>query len=106
MMEYTRRITGVISNHSLCPCIGGEMIDEIISEMIGSNCCFAGTVSIVITDLTEDTGAVQKKTPTSGHWEAAQAAASVDISLFSETRGTAMEEEAAASMDDEGGPHD
>ena len=61
MKEYTRRLTGVISNYSSCPYVDGRRIDDIVAEMVGKNCNFAGTVSIVITDLTADTGAQQER---------------------------------------------
>lgn len=57
MKEYTRRITGVIVNYERYPDVNGKPIGDIVAEMIGKGRKFAGTVSIVITDLTEDTGA-------------------------------------------------
>lgn len=60
MKEYSRRITGVISNYSSCPHVDGRRIDDIVAEMVGKNCNFAGTISIVITDLTEDSGADER----------------------------------------------
>lgn len=57
MKEYTRRITGVIHNYESYPDVDGKPIGDIVAEMIGKNRNFAGTISICVTDLTEDSGA-------------------------------------------------
>lgn len=62
MMEYTRRITGVIENFDRYPEVSGKAVGDIVAEMIGKHRKFAGTISICITDLTEDTGAVSTGT--------------------------------------------
>lgn len=56
MKEYSRRITGVMnSGESFC-FINGLSIEEMICGMLGRREYFPATISICITDLTEDTG--------------------------------------------------
>lgn len=69
MKEYSRRLTGVINNFSGYPYVGDKAISDIVAEMVGNNCNFAGVVSIVITDLTEDTGADAPKEAEEGSTE-------------------------------------
>lgn len=57
MKEYSRRITGIISTYgSFCE-VNGKSIEKMISQAMGEDRNFAGTISICVTDLTEDSGA-------------------------------------------------
>ena len=59
MKEYTRRITGVIDTRYGMLTINSKNMEDLIFETLGGERQFAGTLSLVITDLTEDTGAEQ-----------------------------------------------
>lgn len=55
--EYARTITGVVSTGSSYLDIDSKNLEMLIVSAVGENRTFAGTISIVITDLTEDSGA-------------------------------------------------
>ncbi len=55
MKEYTRRITGVIDSRYGMLTINSKSIEDLFFETLGGERQFACTISIVITDLTEDT---------------------------------------------------
>lgn len=57
MKEYTRTITGVVRTFSSCCDINDLGIERLLADAIGNDRTFAGTISIVVTDLTADTGA-------------------------------------------------
>ncbi len=59
MKEYTRRITGVIDTRYNALTIDDHDIRDILHKMLGEERQFAGTISIVVTDLTADTGAAE-----------------------------------------------
>lgn len=57
MKEYTRRITGIIETYGRFCEVDGKSIEEMIAKAMGEGRKFAGTISLCVTDLTEDSGA-------------------------------------------------
>lgn len=57
MKEYTRTITGIVRTFSSYCIINDISIERLLADTIGKDRTFAGTISIVATDLTADTGA-------------------------------------------------
>lgn len=57
MKEYTRTITGIVRTFSSCCDINDLGVERLLADAIGNDRTFAGTISIVVTDLTADTGA-------------------------------------------------
>lgn len=62
MKEYSRRITGVIDTRYGTLTIDDQDLKEMLSKALGEDRLFAGTLSICITDLSEDTGAPEAAT--------------------------------------------
>lgn len=58
--EYTRTITGVVHAWGTCCDINDISIEKMLVDALGEDRTFAGTISIVVTDLTADTGAADK----------------------------------------------
>lgn len=57
MKEYTRTITGVVRTGKIYVDINDIGIERLLADTIGNDRTFAGTISIVVTDLTADSGA-------------------------------------------------
>ncbi len=62
MKEYSRRITGVMRSNSSYCYINDHAVEEMLAQMLGERDYFPATLSICITDLSEDTGAPEAAT--------------------------------------------